>query len=130
MKNSLMIAATAFALMTTATYIVKAEKLDLVDSSNGCRKFASVEDAILEPFMRWLSGYRDGVAALAVLDKRLGNLPRDTYLLGALVLSSCHAKPDRSIGEVANETFEMFINREPGQRLKLGVAMPPGMNSK
>jgi hypothetical protein len=79
---------------------------------------------LVEPFMRWPGGYRDGVAALVVLDKRLDTLPRDPYLLGALVLSSCHAKPDRTIGEVANEVFEKLLNREPGKRLKLGVARP------
>jgi hypothetical protein len=124
MKTSLMIIAAALALMTTAAYAVEADPLGLVNSSNGCRKFESVEDVVLEPFMRWLSGYRDGVAALVVLDKRLGTLPRDPYFLGALVLSSCHAKPDRSIGEVANEVFEKLINRGPGQPLKLGVARP------
>jgi len=124
MKHSLMITVTALALMTTAAYAGEADPLSLVNSSNGCRKFASVEDAVLEPFMRWLAGYRDGVAALAVLDKRLGTLPRSPYLLGALVLSSCHAKPDRTIGEVANEVFEKLLNQEPGQRLKLGVARP------
>ena len=57
-----------------------------------------MDDPTLEPFIIWLAGYRDGVAALAVLDKRLGDLPRDVYVLGALVLSTCHAKPDQSIG--------------------------------
>jgi Sel1 repeat-containing protein len=97
------------------------DQFTFVASSDGCRKFASVDDTTLEPFMRWLAGYRDGAAAMAALDKRLADLPRDPFLLGALVLSSCHANPDRSIGEVANGVIEMFVNKQPGRRLNLGV---------
>jgi hypothetical protein len=102
----------------------KGDALDLIASSNECKKFESVDDEIFGPFMRWLVGYRDGMTALANLDKRLGNLPRDPYLLGALVLSACHAKPDQSIGEVARGVFEMLINRQSDPRLQNQKAAP------
>jgi len=123
-KVSMLITAAALALITTAAYAGEAKPLDLVDGPNGCRKFASVDDATLEPFMRWLAGYRDGAAALAIFDKRLATLPRDPYLLGALVLSACHAKPDRSIGEVAKGMIEILINDKPGPRLNLRGPRP------
>jgi len=105
--------------MATAACASNDPLKDLVDGSNDCRKFASVEDEILVPFVKWLVGYRDGLAALSRLDKRLAGLPQDPLVLGALVLSSCHASPHRSIAEAANDVFERLINSHPGRRLTL-----------
>jgi hypothetical protein len=98
-----------------------ADRPDIIDGSKGCRNFASVDNAVLVPFMRWVAGYRDGTAALAIIDKRLSYLPRNPYVLGALVLSSCHAKPDRSIGEVAGEVIQKLIKQQPSRPLNPGV---------
>jgi hypothetical protein len=71
-----------------------------------------VDDETLEPFIRWVAGYSDGVAALAAHDKRrLGKFPRNVYVLGALVLSVCNAKNDQSIGQVARELLERFVDK-------------------
>jgi hypothetical protein len=122
-KTSLPTIVVAFTLIAATVYagnddLPSEPPLHVVERSTGCRNFERADDATLEPFIRWLAGYRDGVAALAVFDKRLGDV--NINLLAALVLSSCHPKPDRYIGEVANEILEVLISHKPGRRLNLG----------
>jgi len=123
-KIRLTIFAVALAMVANANY-ARAQVSDelplaIVEKSTKCTNFQKADDETLEPFVRWLAGYRDGVAALAVFDKRLAEVK--VNILAVLVLSACHAKPDRSIGEVANEMLQVIINHEPGPRLNLDVS--------
>ena len=70
--------------------------------------------------LTWLSGYRDGIAALSALDDRLQKLPNFDQI-GSLVLAICTAKPDQSVGETATDVFQALINALPGERLKLAL---------
>jgi hypothetical protein len=77
-----------------------------------------------EPMLRWLVGYRDGIAALAVLDKRLsaqnvGGIDSDE--LATAVLAYCKAKQAQPVGDAATGVFELLINTQPGRRLDLAL---------
>jgi hypothetical protein len=72
----------------------------------------TLNDVKAHIMMLWLSGYRDGIAALAGLDKRLGvALPYDQLV--ALVLVYCRNKQDQSVGEAVTGAFEMTLNALP-----------------
>jgi hypothetical protein len=74
----------------------------------------------------WLPGYRDGITALAVFDKRLGpggvgSVPLDQLM--ALVIVYCRNKQDLTVGEAVTGIFELTINSMPGGRT-LDLAVP------
>jgi hypothetical protein len=87
-----------------------------------------------EPVLRWLVGFRDGLASLAVLDKRLLHLQNvDPDTLADFVFTLCKLNPAWSVEQAVRAEFWIMINSEnkptangnPGPQFKWGPELEP-----
>jgi hypothetical protein len=95
-----------------------------------CRDVISPNDGSLTPktgaALTWLAGYRDGVASLAAVDRRLKNVGEiGLDPLGAMVLAYCKAKPEMPMVEAVTGVFEFSINAQAGERIDLALPHVP-----
>ena len=121
--NKLPLIVTAIALMTGAAHAgnppswddIPHYKCSEIIGNDGSQTRKTV------PVLIWLAGYREGIAALAALDKRLSMIPADISLS---VLVGCENAPTRSLDDVVVSIFAMMINALPGPGGPLTLAVP------
>jgi hypothetical protein len=97
-------------------------------SNAACGEFISSDGNLMPKaavMFTWLAGYRDGIGALAAVDKRFASVGKmDLNQLGAAVLAYCKVKQDMPMAQAATGVLEMLINAQRGRVINLAAPNP------